>query len=185
MNVKAGTKTTNTKTQAKANNTKKNSQAAPNTEIAKKIMTATRETNFKPKIEQARYSKTFDSFDAGITEMANLISTIKDLFAAYGLNIEETEVTIDDGLKAVLSIFTDNMPCIEEHKNFHYDLSMSANKCSIKTDKYLAFGWRVKPNRLPDNTIELKYIFHIIVFGTQEELVGELVKAGWEQVEYI
>jgi hypothetical protein len=169
--------------QAKVTN-QKEKKAPRKTDFAKKLNNATREAHYKPKIEQTKYVKTFDTFSAGVDAMVGSSPAIDELLSNNGLVFDgKLGFTVDNAMQAMLNIFTKNMPSFSERKNIHYDLSISANKCSIKTDKFVSFGWYIKTN-WKDGVPESSYIFHVIIFGENEDLVNSLLDTGWEEEVY-
>lgn len=130
------------------------------------------------KIEQIKYVKRFDNVFDGFSSMMNCSKDINDLTAAVNDRVPET---VDEAMDMMLSIFTGHMPSYDTKKNMHYDVNLSANKCSLKTDRYISFGWFVK-NDWEQNTTE--FIFHVTVFGDKKELIEQLLNNGWEVDTY-
>lgn len=164
------------KTNFKNNNTKQVGGYTPKTEMSKKIKQAETESGVKPRLDQVKYVRTFDSFQAGMNEMINLSDDVCDLLR----DVDGDWNNIDGAMGAMLQVFTDHMPSISDRSNMHYDISLSANKCSLKTDRYIAFGWYAKVNKNEDKSISVNYIFHIIVFGDKKDaLIRDITNAGW------
>jgi hypothetical protein len=164
------------KTNFKNSNTKQVGGYTPRTEMSKKIKQAETESAVRAKLDQVKYVKVFDNFKTGMNEMINLSDDVCDLLR----DVPGDWSNIEGAMDVMLKVFTDHMPSISDRTNMHYDISLSANKCSLKTDKYIAFGWYAKVNRNEDNTISVSYIFHIIVFGDKKEaLIRDISNAGW------
>lgn len=146
-------------------------------QVQKKSYSNTERRN-KVKIEQKKYIKTFDSFSDGMNALLNSSSDIEDILSK--VNESDRIFDIEGAKMAILDIFVNNMPSLNRRENLHYDISMSANKCSIKTDRFVSFGWYIKRNGK-----NYEYIFHITVFGTNnDQLVEVLLDNGWEVDTY-
>lgn len=139
----------------------------------------------REQIKQVRYVKTYKTFGEGMNEVVqlsekvrNLLEDIKYQDGEDPIQIREIDYnSIKDVKEALLLLMDIYLPSLEERKNIHFDLSMSANKCSLKTDRYISFGWFIK--RRADNYNTFEYVFHIILFGEKEDLSPSLLENGW------
>ena len=144
-----------------------------------------RENNFKerPKTKQklvvTTYTKEFEDFNAGVTELINIADPIYNL-------LEETECaygSVAGFIDAIVEIAHNNLPNPEEKKNLHFEYFISANKVEVKTNKFINFGFRTKLDR---ETKAITYVFSVGVAGTTgeiQEAALEALKAGeWTEV---
>lgn len=137
--------------------------------------------NSRPRIQQVRYVKIYDNFINGLDAMLDICPVISELFREVN---EYPPVSIDNAMDIMLNIFTNHIPSFDTKNNMHYDISLSANRCSLKTDKFVSFGWYVKTIKSMDSLPDTKFIFHINVFGHNEELVRNLIDNKWKLEQY-
>jgi hypothetical protein len=171
------------KVEAKAPQTNKTNKGGYQGQRRTPVTNQREKKEFKPKqkIEQTKYIKTFQNFEDGIKEMINFSGDIDDLLRDSAYEIYNP----DGAMAAVLEVFTSHMPSSITRENLHYDINLSANRCSLKTDRFLSFGWFIKSTRQQDNTYKVEYIFQIITFGERQDALAEsLLNAGWVKDTY-
>lgn len=133
-------------------------------------------------IKQVKYIKSTNNFSEVIKEVIDLSTVVRDLLISVNHDMDGDN-SIKSVKRSLVAAILDNMPSIETKQNIHFDINLSANKCSFKTDKFISFGWFIKRDREDFNKFE--YIFHIIVFGDNDEFVSTLTENGWEVDPYV
>ena len=88
----------------------------------------------KRKTVISNYTKTFDNIQDAINGLKQQHEICNEIFP-------DEEYSLDKATTAVFNVFADNFPILEEKKNIYWTISVSSNKCSLKTDKGFGFSW--------------------------------------------
>lgn len=86
------------------------------------------------------YEKYVTNFEEGINELAKLHPYIAEVMQFN----EGEEVNPYYASSCMFNAFNNNYPDIEFGKNALWALNISANRCILKTNHKITFGWRLK-----------------------------------------
>ena len=105
----------------------------------KQYNTKPNQHNQKPKAKMTitSYEKSFETFERMIEEFKTLHPEFPEIF-----NYEE--VNINTAIYDVLRYFNEHIPNVQERINIPMNVSISANKLSMKTNKFFSFEWSFK-----------------------------------------
>lgn len=130
----------------------------------------------KSNIETITFRKRFDSFTEAIDDMrrSNLV-------------IDECIGTEENGVESVYGALVDlaskYTPNPATRENMHWEFQISAKKVSIKTGKFVSFGWNIlsTKNTTEDKTVyENSYNCRITLFGNNQAIAIKLLEDnGW------
>lgn len=146
--------------------------------------------NNKPVVKKApissrKFVKSFTDFFDGIESIKSASLTVFDLLAEYQTdNVASKAVedlTKDDIIETIMNIAVNHMPLPVEKKNILWEFTIAGNRCMIKTDKFVSFGWQTRI--ISGNEVNT---FTMVVFGegkSQEDTINNLIADGWEEVE--
>ena len=126
----------------------------------------------KTKIESKNFSKPFSNFYAGITEVYEMSCYLKELF--------ENVVEPADVYKKLAEIASDYTPNIESRENMLWEVHISGNRCHLKTNNFIGFGWQIRTVK-EGEVYNSTYTFMINVIGSNPELEAQLAENYWEQ----
>ena len=139
----------------------------------------------KPTMEIITFEKEFDDFGKGIKEMCEAHPYIRSIFEDAYYDTEDNPVpvenlNIDEVADLMFKEFDSNFPLINSNTE-RYSINMSANRCMLKTDKFIAFGYKFKYN----NTGEVyDIVMTVTLFGKKKDNAGafdKLEEMGWKQ----
>lgn len=131
--------------------------------------------NSKQQPNQVKYTKSFDTFEDGMEELIDILA--KDTSILSFIPSVENGYNEIDIKQDMINVVSNNVPSIYNKDNIYFDLSVSATKCSLKTNKSFAFGWFSTKDR---NTGKITYIFHTVLFGTiYDDIKIDLQNNDW------
>ena len=91
----------------------------------------------RPKMTTTSYEKAFETFEGMIEELETLHPEFKEIFNGE-------EVSITNAINEVLIYFNDHIPDPQQKTNIPMNVSISANRLSLKTNKFFSFEWNFK-----------------------------------------
>lgn len=137
----------------------------------------------KKKIEMQRFTKEFSDISDGIADLCDRSEYIFDLLKECS-PVNALPADLKGFTETIVGIMNKYMPDKEQHKNLLWEYTLSANKISVKTDKYIGFGLQVFYNNIQGNIIK-KYVLCIDVYGDrQQELIDDLTMNEWNKFVY-
>lgn len=131
------------------------------------------------------FIKEVSTFKDAIMELKSIPGAMQQLID----NIKMDEPTEKDALiaaqKEVVLLFSKNMPDITERLNVFWQLTLSSNRCFLKTEKYIGFGWDLKTPINNKGTKTIPTVLKVISYNelkTIDEL-NYLRENGWTEVQ--
>lgn len=139
----------------------------------------------RPRIEFTRYTKLYNDFSEAVEDLCDRSEYIYDLISKYSAAENGLPKTLKEMDKTIVKIISDKFPNKIDKKgsDLLWEFAISGNRTTVKTDKYIGFGYSVYINKIQDNIIK-NYIFSIDVYGDkQAELIDTLEEMGWKKYE--
>lgn len=139
----------------------------------------------KKRLGITNYKKQFKSFEEAIKEMVSIVPQLSDYVLKHYADEEEKTVTIDSVYSSIADLFEEHIPNISRRENLLWEFQISANKVSIKTDKFVSFGWNIKSEKIVNNdctTYQNIYNFRISLFGDEwsQDVIAALNDNEWK-----
>lgn len=141
--------------------------------------------NKKPRTEKPvvkSFKKVFDNFEDGIRELQVMYPLFNEILHFS----EDEDITTDEASNRMVDAFCNNFPSV--YLNQFWSINVSSNRCTLKTNKRIAFGWKFSYHKVvsteyPDTDVELKDIEFIInIFGDNEILEDIIKDYQWDDV---
>lgn len=135
------------------------------------------EKSFKPKFTLTIYQKSFKSIESMVKEFRELHPEFSNIFS-----YEETVIPSQMAHDALM-YFANNNPDITNRTNLPLAINVSANKVSLKTNKFFSVEWSFKYDR-EGNISDLNA--SIGVFSREknsnelEDLITNLTSYSWK-----
>lgn len=125
------------------------------------------------------YTKEFESFEDGINEMCDISTYINTIFSG------ESVSTPTEASKVLYDLVAENFPDVTEGKNMFWSINMAANKCVVKTNSYISFGWTLKYKRNPETKQnEISNIkMQIAILREDADITRLANELGWSSSE--
>ena len=131
----------------------------------------------KKKMSVTKFQLVTSNFESGMTNILNnLPKEIENLLR--GSEHSHFEMT-----RKIVDVLSGKVPNFETRENVLWEFKISANKVSVKTDKYCGFGWTVKSIKNAYNWFSTEYTFTVSVYGDNFEMETKLASAGFKKVE--
>lgn len=130
--------------------------------------------NKKTKKEIRTYKKTFQSFSDGVEELKKISTVAVDIIGNAKNTPEEVSM-------AMFNAIADNFPTISNNGNVFWSINISTNRCIIKTDKKLSFGWKMKYDYDRETRTNSIFDIEFIItdFGCSNEISEKALRSGW------
>ena len=136
----------------------------------------------KKKIELKVYHKKVDTIYDAVNEFKCIPGIIEDTFAR--LDLAESIDTCDV-LNEMVLMFKEHLPYIEEGVNSFWQLNVSGDRCFMKTNRFIGFGWIINKkwngNKFDITSISLT-VTSYNPYKTVDE-INALNGRGWELEE--
>lgn len=139
----------------------------------------------KPRIKFTRYTKLYSNFSEAVEDLCDRSEYIYDLISKYSAAESGLPKTLKEMDRTIINIIDDKYPnkLYKKGSDLLWEFTISGNRTTVKTDKYIGFGYSAYVNKIQDNIIE-NYIFSIDVYGDkQAELIDILEEMGWKKFE--
>lgn len=142
-----------------------------------------REGGHKPAMKKRKsvtsvtYVKSFDSFEEAITDMIANNDIVYSI-----LSLSEDDITEEEVYNKICSLPTKYTPNPVTRENILWEYTISANRVSIKTDQFIAFGWNIRSRKVDDH-FESTYYCKITIFGNNAMAKKALEDADWKLEE--
>lgn len=120
------------------------------------------------------YTKTFYSFDEAINNMIANNDVVADVLLYDGAATMSTA----DIYNRLCDVAKSHVPNPETRENIHWEFHISANKISVKTDQFVAFGWNIRSRKVQDQ-YEVTVDSRITIFGENPLAKKTLEDDGW------
>ena len=129
----------------KGKNTRRNNITTKKHNFANNQVAKAADPKKRVKPESRALYKRFDTFDQAAQEILSIPGWIGEELCKYlkATSCAEGEVTIDDMGYAIASMFRDNLPDIQANRNQFWTMSMSLDRCFLKTGKYVGIGYLI------------------------------------------
>lgn len=133
----------------------------------------------KSKFYPETYITTYQDFEDAMNELRSAITVANDLIN-FG---EEDEVTVDTATESIIAAMAERVPRLIGKRNIHTSLSVSSNKCFIRTEEGIGFGWNCS-YKVEDGQAVIECVDLIVtLYKPDNELVDDLLSHGWEKQE--
>lgn len=140
------------------------------------------QNNTKPRLKVTMYEKAFETFSDMIFEFKNLHPEFLNIFT-----YADTD-TSTDAANDVCEYFKTNMPNITNRTNLPMAISVSANKVSLKTNRFFSFEWSFKYDKEGNVTNLSAIITTFTKERNSDELnnmIASIQGSGWRVKENI
>ena len=141
-------------------------------------------SNFSKSTERPKvqiFTKKFDTFKDAWKELNKIPSAPATLLPAFC----ENDGNVTAAQNIFMNIFKDNMPNVEEGSNMFWSIGIAANRCYIKTNQYVGFGWDIEYAADKDTKQNvIKSVLLNFVSYNQFKTVNEInyvTENGWEK----
>lgn len=135
----------------------------------------------KNRLKTTLLSKSFDKLEYGIQEIGDASDFIYDLLKKNN-DANRLPITSGEINNTILNIAKKNIPDSEKRTNMVWEFKISAGKTTMKTDRYIQFGWTVDSKCINYDKKEYttSYNFFVMIYGTQQsDVISQLQNAGW------
>lgn len=130
------------------------------------------------------FVKEINSFNDAIMELKSIPGVMSQLTDNIIIDESSEKNTLSAAQKEMVLLFSKNMPDITERVNVFWQLTLSSNRCLLKTEKFIGFGWDLK---IPVNSKNGKTIPTTLKVISYNELktIDEIVylrENGWTEI---
>lgn len=135
--------------------------------------------NGNKRMQVNNYEKEFDSFRDMVNGLVEVHPEIKNIFK-YD---DEEDVLPQYAAEDVTNYFLNNIPDVINRVNLPVSISVSANRVSLKTNKFFAIGWKFEYD---ENGFVTNLVARFSVFNrgkSSMELINILELRGWKVIE--
>lgn len=127
----------------------------------------------------------FDDFGEGLAALCTFHEDVNDIFKCNHPDDPEshTYLEVQEAVKLALDFINTNTPDLLDKKNIHCSLNLTSNKCMIKTENFVSFGWEIFYTVEKGKAVIDYTTFTFVILNGNEELANTFVNSGWNMVE--
>lgn len=132
----------------------------------------------KEKFQIKTYTKEFETFEEGIKELMDLNP---DILSILGTDVPESPA---EAASRMFDCVASNFPNPETGENIFWSINLSANRCVIKTNMFISFGWKLKYTKAAEgeekNTLT-DISMQISLLKENKDLTDNLTELDWKE----
>lgn len=131
------------------------------------------------------FIKEVSSFKDAVMELKSIPGAMQQLTDNMDIDCGSENDTLMKTQQELVSLFSSNMPNITERVNMFWQLTLSSNRCLLKTGRYIGFGWDLKVPIANKDEKTIPTVLKVISYNelkTVDEIIY-LRENGWEEVQ--